>query len=188
MCSLSIGMKSDDTSLITMEIIDAYLEMALGIMALRIPQIQDFLTAIPEASVKSSYLNEDLVISVSVILNGFKKEGPQDMKSLQNSFKQTNKVFMLAMWDILFNHRNYHSIRSEPEIQFFYHIRNGCAHNSKLNFKTIDKTAKWRDKEITESDRGKKVFPDILKDGDPILLMIDINNKFFHPIDLHKKI
>lgn|SRR3989344_1747822 len=169
--------------------IDAYLEMVLGIMALRIPQIQDFLTAIPEASVKSSYLNEDLVISVSAILNGFKKEGFRDMKSLQNSFKQVNRVFLLAMWDILFNHRDYNNICNEPEVQFFRHVRNGCSHDNKLNFiKTIYKTAKWRDKEITDADRDREVFPDILKDGDPILLVVDINNKFFHPIDLHKKI
>lgn len=181
-------MKPNDTSLIVRETVDAYLEMILGIMILRIPQIQDFLiTNFPEASVKSSYQHEDLIIKVVDILNNFKKEGLKDVKSLQNSFRQVNRMFLLAMWDILFSHKTYDSIANKAEIQFFRHIRNGCAHNNKLNFATIDKVAKWRDKEITNLDKNKNVFPDILKDGDPILLIIDINNKYFHPIDLTKK-
>ena len=182
-------MKSNDTSLIARETIDAYLEMVLGIMTLHISQVQDFLIPnLPEASVKSSYPREDLIINVVDLLNDFKKEGLKDIKSLQNSFKQVNRVFLLAMWDILCSHKNYDSICNKPEIQFFRHIRNGCAHNNQLNFAAIDKVAKWRDKEITNSDKNKNVFPDMLKDGDPILLVIDINNKYFYPIDLTKKV
>lgn len=181
-------MKSNDTSLIARETIDAYLEMILGIMTLRISQVQDFLIPnFPEASVRSSYEHEDLIIKVVDILNDFKQEGLKDIKSLQNSFRQVNRMFLLAMWDILFSHRTYDSIANEPKIQFFRHIRNGCAHNNKLNFVAINKIAKWRDKEIIISDKDKSVFPDMLKDGDPILLVIDINNKYFHPIDLTKK-
>lgn len=181
-------MKPNDTSLIARETIDAYLKMILGIMTLRISQVQDFLIPnFPEASVKSSYKHEDLIIKVVDILNDFKKEGLKDVKSLQNSFRQVNRMFLLAMWDILCSHKTYDRIANEPEIQFFRHIRNGCAHNNKLNFASIDKSAKWRDKEITDSDKGKSVFPDMLKDGDPILLVIDINNKYFRPIDFTKK-
>lgn len=181
-------MKSNDTSSAAREMIDVYLEMILGSMALRIPHIQNFLiTDFPEASVKSSYPNKDLIIKVTDLLNGFKKEGLEDIKSLQNSFKQINRIFLLAMWDILSNHKDYDHICDEPEIQFFRHIRNGCAHGNQLNFKTIDKTTKWRDKEITDLDKNKSVFPYMLKDGDPILLMTDINNKYFYPIDLAKK-
>jgi hypothetical protein len=162
--------------------------MILGIMILRIPQIQDYLIPnFPEGSVESSYPHEHLVIKVADLLNGFKKEGLKDMKSLQNSFRQVNKIFLLAMWDILFNHRNYDHICNTPEVQFFRHIRNGCAHNNKLNFAIVDKIAKWRNKEIKDSDKNKSVFPDILKDGDPILLIVDINNKYFNPVDLTKK-
>jgi len=181
-------MKFNDTSLIARETIDAYLEMVLGIMTLRISQVQDFLIPnFPEASIKSSYQHEDLIIKVVDVLNDFKKEGLKDVKSLQNSFRQVNRMFLLAMWDILFSHKTYDSIANKPDIQFFRHIRNGCAHNNKLNFAAIDKIAKWRDKEITDSDKNKSVFPDMLKDGDPILLVIDINNNYFHRIDLTKK-
>ncbi len=173
-------MKPDDTSLIARETIDAYLEMILGIMTLRIPQVQDFLIHnFPEASVKSSYENEDIIVKVVEILNDFKQEGLKDIKSLQNSFRQVNRMFLLAMWDILCSHKNYDKICNKQEVQFFRHIRNGCAHNNKLNFTTIDKVAKWRDKEIADSDKNKSVFPNILKDGDSILLVVDINNKYF---------
>ena len=181
-------MKPNDTSLMTREIIDAYLEMILGIMTLRIQQVQDFLIPnFPEASVKSSYNHEDLIIDVVGLLNNFKNEGLKEVKSLQNSFRQVNKIFLLAMWDTLTSHKTYDGIANEPEIQFFRHIRNGCGHNNQLNFAAIEKPAKWRDKEITDSDKDKNVFPDMLRDGDPILLVMDINNKFFHPIDLTKK-
>ena len=155
-------MKPDDTSLIARKTIDAYLEMILGIMTLRISQIQDFLIPnFPEASVKSSYEHEDLIIKVVDILNDFKQEGLKDVKSLQNSFRQVNRIFLLAMRAILCSHKNYDKICNEQEIQFFRHIRKGCAHNNKLNFATIDKVAKWRDKEIFDSDKNKSVFPDI---------------------------
>ncbi len=188
-CFLNLDtMKPNDTSLIARETIDAYLEIILGIMTLRITQVQDFLIPnFPEASVKASYEHEDLTIKVVEILNDFKKEGLKDVKSLQNSFRQVNRMFLLAMWDILCSHKTYDKIANKSEIQFFRHIRNGCAHNNKLNFAAIDKVTKWRDKEITNSDKGKNVFPDMLRDGDPILLVIDINNKYFHPIDLTKK-
>lgn len=181
-------MKHNDTSLIARETIDAYLEMILGIMALRIPQIQDFLIPnFPEASVKSSYPHKDLIVKVPELLNDFKKEGLKDVESLQISFKQVNKIFLLAMWDILLSHKNYGCICNKPEVQFFRHIRNGCAHDNQLNFATIDKVAKWRDKEIKDSDKNKNIFPDILRDGDPVLLVVDINNHYFNPIDLTKK-
>ncbi len=180
-------MKSSDTSLIAHETIDAYLKMVLGIMVLRIPQVQDFLIPnFPEASVKSSYPHEDFIIKVADLLNGFKKEGLQGVKSLQNSFKSVNRIFILAMWTILSSHENYDNICNEPEVQFFRHVRNGCAHSNQLNFTTVDKVAKWRDKEIKDLDKNKNIFLDILKDGDPILLVVDINNKYFIPIDLTK--
>ena len=118
-------MKSNNTFLIARETIDAYLEMILGIMALRIPQIQDFLISnFPEASVKSSYPHKDLIVKVANLLNDFKKEGLKDVKSLQSSFKRVNRIFLLAMWDILLGHKNYDHICNEPEVQFFRHIRN----------------------------------------------------------------
>ena len=180
-------MKSGDTSLIARNTIDAYLEMILGIMALRVPEMQQFLISnTPEVSVESSYVNESLIIRVVDILSDFRKEGLKDVKSLQNSFRQVNSIFLLAMWDILCSHSNYDRICNQPEVQFFRHIRNGCAHDNKLNFSTIDKVAKWRDKEISDKDKNKNVFPDILRDGDPLLLVVDINNTYFNPITIVK--
>jgi hypothetical protein len=44
--------------------------------------------------------------------------------------------------------------------------------------------AKWRDKEITMGLVDKAVFPNFMKDGDPILLLIDINNKYYDTINI----
>jgi len=180
-------MKSNNTSLIAHETIDTYLKMIFGIMSLGIPQVQNFLNLnFSKASIESSYKDEYLIIKVNDLLNNFQK-GLIDLRWLQNSFRQINRMFLLAMWDILISHKNYDNIANEPEIQFFRHIRNGCAHGNQMNFVAIDKPAEWRDKKITDLDKNKNVFPDILKDGDPILLVIDINNKYFFPIDFAEK-
>jgi hypothetical protein len=182
-------MAFNDARFLTTEVIDAYLEMVLGIMCLRIENVQDFLiTNFPTAAVISSYPGENLNIDVKRILNEFKKEGLKDVKSLQKSFKQVNKIFLIAMWDIIFNHQSYPKICVEPEVQFLRRIRNACAHTDGKITDSIDKKAKWREIEITNSDKDKDVFTEILKKpADPLLLIIDINNKFFHPVDLNKK-
>jgi hypothetical protein len=88
------------------------------------------------------------------------------------------------MWDILTDTSTFKHVSDEPDIQFFRHIRNGCAHGNQLNFKRLAKPACWRDKTIRQSDAGRTVFPDILKEGDPFLLLLDVNNKYFRHIDM----
>jgi hypothetical protein len=181
-----LSVKPDDTRFLTAQITDAYLEMTLGIMVLRIPQIQDLLIPnIPEAVVTTSYFDnhENLVINAKRILEELKAEGLTNVRSLQNSFRQVNRIFILSMWDILTEHRRFDAISTEPEIQFFRHVRNACAHDGTLNFEELKHPARWRDKQITETMRGINLFPDIMKDGDPFLLVLDVNNKFFSYIE-----
>jgi hypothetical protein len=110
------------------------------------------------------------------------------------------------MWDILLNHEKYPKICNEPEVQFFRHVRNGCAHDNKFYFKSYfdKKTQKlveeprykseWRDKKITQDLKGRPVLGRLveegalLMDGDSILLVYDINNHYFTPIDLTQKL
>jgi len=172
--------KSRDTRLIAQEYIDAYLEMVFSAMAMRIPEVHQYLTKnFPEASVTSSYEGQHLNIRASIILEEIAREGLTKPKSLRRSFDQINGIFIGAMWDVLCSHRDYDRISTEPEIQFFRHVRNACAHSGMFNFSELRHPATWRDKEITMELVGHPIFPDFLADGDPVLLLLDINNLYF---------
>ena len=87
-------MKTIDTSYIVKETIDAYLEMVLGVMSLRIPQVQDILIKVaPEATIHSSYEHEHFNIDTKRVLSDIKKEGFKDVKLLQNSLGSVNRFF-----------------------------------------------------------------------------------------------
>lgn len=109
-------------------------------------------------------------------------QGLTKPKNLRSEFTQINIVFLISAWDLLTETKTYNSIATEPEIQFFRHVRNGCSHDNQFNFDALKHPAKWRDKEITTALKGQTVFPDFIKDGDPLLLLLDINNKYFEPI------
>ena len=177
---------SDDVSFLTRPpLIDAYLETCVALMVLRIPEVQDLVSAgPPEAVVSTSYAAENLVIPVRGMLESMRAEGLNNVESLQHSFRQTNRIFLGAMWDALRQHRRFDEIKTEPVVRFFRQVRNACSHDGRLNFGKLEHPAIWRDKEITESMRGTPVFPDLLQDGDPILLVVDINNDFFEPINI----
>lgn len=181
-------MQINNTRYLTSKIVDAYLEMVYGAMTLRVPEVQKIMSQIaPEACVTSSYSHqqESLIIKGKEILEKMSKEGLKNINSLKNTFIQINSMFLTSMWDILTLHQNYNSIATEAEIQFFRHVRNGCAHNGRLNFSALRYPAKWRDKEISENMKGLPIFPNLLADGDPIILVLDINNKFFNPITIN---
>ncbi len=179
---------SDDINFLTRPLIDAYLETCVALMVLKIPQVQDLVGAsIPEeAVVSTSYAadHENLVINVRGMLESMRAEGLDDVRTLQHSFRQTNRIFLGAMWDALKQHRRFDEIKTEPVVEFLRHVRNASSHGGRLNFGKLKRPANWRDKEITESMSGTPVFPDLLQDGDPILLVVDINNDFFEPINI----
>lgn len=164
-------------------IVDAYAEMCLGAMALRTPDVQEVVKdKYPTAGIKSSYTNlsKDLVISTRKLIRAIAAEGLRESKKLRNAFTQINRIFVIAMWDILCNTNTYKKISTKPDIQFFSHIRNGCAHNGKFKIDSPPKhPAKWRDKEIVFKMNGTSIFPDFLLDGDVYLLLHDINDKYF---------
>lgn len=68
--------------------------------------------------------------------------------------------------------------RNEPIVQFFRHIRNGCAHNNKFYFKgknTLALKAEWRRKIIDTSLAGQTVINDFFKEGDFGHLLEDLS-------------
>ena len=173
----------DDTRYLTLETIDAYLEMVCGVMALRLPLVQRHISAdVPEFVLYSSYANEHLVINSLHMMGEMKKEGLKNVKSLDNSINQVNKIFLSSMWDTLKLHKQYQKISTEPDIQYFRHMRNACAHNNTLNFKGLKYPAKWREREIKQEDSGSKIFPGFLSGGDVMLLMMDIDKKYFEQL------
>jgi hypothetical protein len=161
-------------------IIDAYLEAIVALLAIRTPVVQAAISSAlpPEMVVASSYAGESLIIPVSGMLKSMQREGFDDVKSLHRSVRQANWVFLGAMWDVLKRHPRFKTFEKEPEIEFFRHVRNGASHGGRLNFRSLRAPAKWRDKEIAESMRGTPVFPDLLRDGDPILLVQDIERTY----------
>ena len=162
------------------KLLDAYLETIVALMALRVPEVQDaVLNALPpEVVVSSSYDGESLIIPVAGMLTSIRAEGFDEVKTLQQSVRQANWIFLGAMWDVLKRHPSFKEIEMEPDIEFFRHVRNAASHGGHLNFPSLRAPATWRDKEIAESMSGIPVFPDLLKDGDPVLLVLDVDKRY----------
>lgn len=170
---------------LTQEMYQAFTEMSLGVMSLRIPAVQDYLfTNFPKASIKSSYDKQDAIINCRKIISVIRQQGSQKPANLRRSFTEITKVLLISTWQILKDTKTYHNISTKPDIQFFKHIRNGCAHDNKFNFDGLKHPAYWRDKKITIALKDATVVPDFIKDGDPLLMLLDINNTYFQPIQL----
>lgn len=100
-------------------------------------------------------------------------------------------LFCIASFDRLKEDERYKKIKYKPVVEFFRHIRNGCAHGNKFFFKTYKdkktgkeikeptKTAKFRDLEITRKlmEDNKNVFFDFLSAGDLPYLIEDISKE-----------
>jgi hypothetical protein len=68
----------------------------------------------------------------------------------------------------------------KTSIQFFRHIRNGCAHENRFNITSpLTKPASWRDKRIAVTLHKTPVIPDFLADGDAFLLISDVDAEYF---------
>lgn len=170
---------------LTPELYDTYLEMCLGSLSLRVPQVQDFMAReCPIALIKSSYSDrgQDLILDVRSILAEIRRQGVIAPKNLRKGFTEINSMFLVLAWEILKGTTTHNALATNEDVQFFRHVRNACAHDGVFNFGTLNRPAKWRDKEITDADNGQPIFPSFLMDGDPIFLLIDINNKYYEPI------
>jgi len=178
------AMTNNTEAYLTREHFDTYIELVFSIMCVRHPSLhKEILKHVPGVQVVSSYVidenKQDLCIPTQGIIDGFKAEGLTNVNSLKQGFLHVNSMFLVSMWALLTDIENFEKISKEPDIQFFRHIRNGCAHGNMFNFTNLKYAAKWRDKTISESNKGKTVFPELLKEGDPFLLLLDINNKYF---------
>jgi len=167
---------------------DAYLELALGAIALRYPPVQEPLARASTLNIKSSFENQDVILRIEKILAEIEKQGLIGPKNLRTAFSELNRMFLVSMWGILQDTQTFPSISTQPVIQFFRHVRNACAHNGRFNFTSVQHKAKWRDKEITPSQSGQELFPKFLMDGDVLLLVLDVNAHFYAPVsvDGHK--
>jgi hypothetical protein len=174
---------------LTTEHLDTYIELIFAMMCIRHPALHDqILKFVPGVGIASSCIvkgqKQDLLIPSKGIIADFKKEGLTNVQSIKKSSYQVNSMFLISMWAILSETSIFKDINKEPIVQFFRHVRNGCAHGNKFNFKHLEYPAEWRDKCIKQENTGKPVFPNILKDGDPILLLVDINNRYFKNVKL----
>ena len=179
----------DDTRFLTTPVINAYLETLVGLFALRMPAVQGSIrgTMRPGVSISTSFGREQsLLIPIDGMIDAIEAEGFTGPQSFPRALRLANRMFLSAMWDGLRQHRRFREIRHEPEVQFFRHVRNACAHDGQLNARELRYPARWRDKEITAEMQGTQVFPDLLSDGDPVFLVVDVNNRFFTPIDLSR--
>ncbi len=167
---------------------EVYLEMCLGALTLRISQVQDFMVSkFPQASITSSYSSQkqDLVLHTQAILEDIRKQGLATPKNLRQSFTQINSIFIASAWDILRETTTYNSICTKEDVQFLRHVRNAGAHDGLFNFDLpLRHSARWRDKEILPTLKGSPVYPEFLKDGDPIFLLIDITNNYYRPVSI----
>ena len=164
-------------------IVETYAEMCLGAMILRTPETQKIVKyKYPNQAIKSSYihLSKDLIICGNKLVSKIANEGLEGSNKLRSAFTQINRIFVIAMWGMLYNTKKYKEICKKPDIQFFRHIRNGCAHNGKFKIDShLKYPAKWRNKKIFFNLNGTTIFPDFLADGDVYLLLYDINEKYF---------
>jgi len=182
-------MSNNKEQYLTLEHFDTYIELIFAMMCVRHPVLQkQILKIIPGVQITSSFIingqKQDLCIPSNAIISGFQKEGLTNVQSLMQGFYHVNSMFLISMWALLIETSTYNKISKEAEIQFLRHVRNGCAHGNNFNFCHLSYPAQWRDKTILEKNNSTPVFPNVLKDGDPMLLLLDINNKYFKPVKL----
>jgi len=157
-------------------LLDAYIESLVGIFALRLPTVRDaVILQAPKITVESSYNGEHVNLHADVVVQEVQTSGP----AISATVDQITSAFVAAMWDTLLSHAHYDSIATNPEIQFFRHLRNACGHNGRWNFSDLRHPAIWRDKKLRMEHVGEQVFGKLLKHGDVVLLFTDIDRKYF---------
>ncbi|MEK7496792.1 MAG: hypothetical protein AAB657_02700 [Patescibacteria group bacterium] len=115
------------------------------------------------------------------------KKGPFFTELIQNFCI----LFCIAAFDRLKEDERYKKIKGKPVVEFFRHLRHGCAHGNKFFFKTYKdkktgkvieeptKMAKFKNMEITRDLMGKpeNVFFDFFSAGDIPYLIEDISKE-----------
>ena len=172
---------------LTRDIVDGYLQLCFATLMVRHPDLRPYMAKVTEGvSIPSSYGVDGkrmaLNIPVVPMLERFAREGSGKIPSLFSAFALLTSTFLIAMWAMLTETSEYAGIATEPEVQFFRHVRNGCAHGNRFNFDKLKYAAKWRDKEIRWEHCGSQVIPGMITYGDPIFLVADIQEKWFEPV------
>lgn len=89
----------------------------------------------------------------------------------------TARIMSIAIYDILIFSEYHKYIQREEIFRFVKHIRNGAAHNNKFYFSSsLTNIVTWRDLRITDSLKGKGVFPEFISPQHLIFLMKDISD------------
>lgn len=172
----NIAIMNRDTRSLAKLLTDAYVEVLVGLFSLRIPAVQNAVRSFEaEMTVLSSYDGEHIILQSRRVVDEARASGAEVVATMN----QATAAFVTLMWDLLKNHAHYERISTEPEIQFFRHLRNACGHNGLWNFAELKHPARWRDKELTMHHRNLPVFEGLLKHGDVVLLFIDIDLKYF---------
>jgi hypothetical protein len=169
--------KSHDTRINSQALINSYIVSLTGVFALHRPNVAKALREenFSIMTLKSSYPDEDFNLHFNAII-GELSEPDSSLKILVN---QISSAFVASMWNTLKSHTRYDQIATEPDIQFFRHLRNACGHDGSWNFNELKYPACWRDKELLLFHSGSEVFGGLLAYGDVILLMQDIDKKYF---------
>ena len=106
-------------------------------------------------------------------------EGNQTKSNSKLYLNYIGRLMAIAIFDFL-QSSQYHKDLNKTEIfRFTKHVRNGAAHNNKFNFaknKPIKRPARWKNKSIDNSLKGKSVIPDFISPTELIFLMSDISN------------
>jgi hypothetical protein len=171
-----MGPNSPDTRHEARLLVEAYIEAMVGVCALRLPTVADAVRKhAPEICVESSYEGEHVNLHAAEVVAGLALTGP----SILATIDQISAAFASAMWELLKSHAHYDHIAAEPDIQFLRHLRNSCAHGGRWHFEKLLHPAKWRDKELRLEHAGVPAFGGMIKHGDLLLLLVDIDRKYF---------
>lgn len=143
----------------------------LGIGFIGMPDFQrEFLRAHPGMKSLVDAYNKEVNLRV---------EGTQVKLSSKLYLIHIGRLMALAIFDFL-QFSPFQKRLSGTEIfRFTKHIRNGAAHNNKFNFneqELLKKPARWKDKIIDSSLKGKSVIPDFINPTELIFLISDISD------------
>jgi len=168
--------KSRDTTVRSKLLVDAYVESLVGIFSLRVPGVGPTICSMaPEMVVESSFSRSHLILDTKRVLERIARSGT----ALATTFDQITMAFVAAMWDTLTSHAHYAAISTKPDVQFFRHLRNACAHGGRWNLNSLKYQAQWRTKQLSMAYQGEVVFGGLLKHGDVIQIFTDIDKTYF---------
>jgi hypothetical protein len=190
---------------LTEEDLDIYIGIILSVFSIRINDIAERISLIQKPFVlASSYKDLDSILSPKLIIKSIidnqKIIYKDDNKLIINSplFNKTMEFiegsFIITMKEKMEKTQTYikqeNNIVIDPMVQFLRHLRNYFGHNGRFDIRLKEKEtfkeAKWRDKEITLEMDDKCMVENFMKPGDYLLLLIDINDKFYKPVSILK--